>query len=543
MMKKILLIIIWLLSFTSVKAVDYSDGVFFINEDWYGHNNGTLNFLSSDGTWNYKVFQQENLGNELGATSQYGAIYGDKFYIISKQDKDPGSEIVGSRMAVCDAKTLKILKSFPKIGNGGDARSFVGVNAHKGYISTSNGVWIYDIDNMIIGTMIEGTGNSSSGLYSNQVGTMLRVGNRIFAVHQSKGVFVINANDDTIEKTVAGFYGSIVLSKDGALWLSVAKDASGSGTALDKIVKIDPYTLALTEYELPKGTGIPNSWYAWTADGFCSSKKENKLYWKNAGGWFASKLIYSYDIATNTVAEVVNFTESEWGIYGAGFRLHPTTDEIYCSMYKSMGSADYEVMRINSEGEILQEYPMSSNYWFPAMPVFPDNYAPEISFDDIIISEETVITLDDKIVTDKDNMDAAIVKNVVAVDNEAIVSATILNNSLVLTPHVSNGEVNITIEFNSNGKIVTKNVKTTVQSSLGIDDIISNQVSIYPNPATSNINIKADIGAPISIYGLDGVCVCATIAQQPDTDISVEHLMAGMYIVKVGNVSIKIIKR
>ena len=29
-------------------AADYSDGVFIVNEDWYGHQNSTVNFLRPD---------------------------------------------------------------------------------------------------------------------------------------------------------------------------------------------------------------------------------------------------------------------------------------------------------------------------------------------------------------------------------------------------------------------------------------------------------------------------------------------------------------
>ena len=55
---------------------DYSDGVFFVNEDWYGHQNSTVNFLTNDGEWIYRVFQKENPDNQLGCTNQYGQIYG-----------------------------------------------------------------------------------------------------------------------------------------------------------------------------------------------------------------------------------------------------------------------------------------------------------------------------------------------------------------------------------------------------------------------------------------------------------------------------------
>lgn len=65
--------------------VDYSDGVFIVNEDWYGHQNSTVNFLTNQGEWIYRAFQKENPGRELGCTTQFGTIYGNRFYFVSKQ--------------------------------------------------------------------------------------------------------------------------------------------------------------------------------------------------------------------------------------------------------------------------------------------------------------------------------------------------------------------------------------------------------------------------------------------------------------------------
>ena len=58
--------------------VDYSDGVFIVNEDWYGHQNSTVNFLTNQGEWIYRAFQKENPGRELGCTTQFGTIYGNR---------------------------------------------------------------------------------------------------------------------------------------------------------------------------------------------------------------------------------------------------------------------------------------------------------------------------------------------------------------------------------------------------------------------------------------------------------------------------------
>ena len=125
------------------------DGVFFVNEDWYGHQNSTVNWISDDWEWSYRIFQQANPGKELGCTNQYGQIYGGKFYLIAKQEKDPGASIKGGRITVADARTMQCLFQSDLIdpsGNQCDGRGCLGIDEHKLYISTSNGVWIFDTE-------------------------------------------------------------------------------------------------------------------------------------------------------------------------------------------------------------------------------------------------------------------------------------------------------------------------------------------------------------------------------------------------------------
>lgn len=66
--------------YAAAKDLDYSRGVIFINEDWYGHQNSTVNYLLPDDPdgeyWHYRVIQTENPGMELGCTNQYGAKIG-----------------------------------------------------------------------------------------------------------------------------------------------------------------------------------------------------------------------------------------------------------------------------------------------------------------------------------------------------------------------------------------------------------------------------------------------------------------------------------
>jgi hypothetical protein len=458
---------------------EYTGGVFIVNEDWYGHQNSTLNFLSNDGEWTYRVFQLENPGMELGCTSQFGTIHDGKFYIVSKQEKDPGAQITGGRLTVCDAKTMKCIKQFPVISlnekgkSNADGRAFLGIGEKKGYISSSNGIYIFDIENMEVGAQIKGSDNPEDAgygsLYHGQVGNMALADNYVFAVHQSQGILIIDPAEDKLIGTIqapneydasSGKYvqrgfGSVVKSKNNNLWISVCANQSGSGAACEYMFRLHPSTLDTVRVELPAGWAVPNSWYAWTADGFCASAQENKLYWKNNAGWFASTKIYSYNIDNDTFDEIYDTSAIGWSIYGAGFRIHPVTDEIYCSLYHEFLEPTYQTVRISAQGVLLSEHSMINNYWFPAMPVFP-----EIKYND-----------------------------------------------------------------NSAGHVEVAHVK------------------VYPNPANAYIIVNTQTDSEINIHDLAGKTILSTISSGESTEIDIRAFEKGMYLIKTATGSTKFIKQ
>lgn len=469
--------------------VDYSKGTFIVNEDWYGHQNSTLNFLTDDGEWIYRVIQKENPGVEIGATAQYGAIYGDKFFVMAKQPKDPGASITGGRITVCDAKTMKVLKQIENIAvddkgsSIADGRGFLGVDEHKAYVGSSNGIYVLDLDSLKITGSVSGAGNDSDDpyqqLYGGQIGNMVRVNNRVFAVHQKNGLLIINPATDEVEKTVEApegwGFGSVVLSKDGNLWLSLAA-SSGSGQADTRIVKLNPATLEQTIIECPEGIfGPANSWYAWTPDCFCASKQNNVLYWNGGNSsWFSGKTIYKYDIDSNTFSTFIDYNDDPdgWQIYGCSFRINPVTDEAIVSLYKSYGDPTYVVRKYDNEGKQTAEYSMISNYWFPSLPVFPDNEAPVVAdIDPVSITTEdsTTVSLKD-VATDADNMDAAIVKTVKKVSDENVLKAEMADGDLVITP-LKAGKADITIQINSNGKLAETVVSVEISEATDIDAV------------------------------------------------------------------------
>lgn len=405
-MKKSLFILVMSLAAAASAAVagdiDYTRGVFFVNEDWYGHQNSTVNYLMPDATdgdyWHYRVIQAENPGKELGCTSSFGAIWNGKFYLIAKQDKDPGASVAGGRITVADAATMKILHQSAVIDPSGkqcDGRGFVGINSHKGYISSSNGIWVMDLDTYEIKGQVEGSANPDAGndrpntdptgsLYHGQSGSMVMTAGRVFAAHQASGLLVIDPVADKVTDVIsmdivaegAGI-GSVVLALDGSLWLSVAKNIKGGGDTLPYLVRVDPVSLAYELVSVPGGMYPPvNSWYAWTPDAFCASNVTNSLYWK--GGldrWFSGTKIFRFDIDTRKFSRIIDLDKegANWKVYGCSMRLHPVTDEIYMSLYHEFGTPAYITRRYTAYGEKIRDYDMISNYWFPALPVFPQS--------------------------------------------------------------------------------------------------------------------------------------------------------------------------
>ena len=107
MRKRITLFLFTLVAFVASFAQDAANagqsyGALVVNEDWYGHQNSSINYLSPNGEWSYNVVEN------VGCTACYGAIFNDKFYIISKTAKDPGASVSGGMITICNAKTLAV---------------------------------------------------------------------------------------------------------------------------------------------------------------------------------------------------------------------------------------------------------------------------------------------------------------------------------------------------------------------------------------------------------------------------------------------------
>lgn len=437
-------------------TVDYTQGVFMVNEDWFGHRNSTTNYLTRDGKFVY------NNTTEIGATACFGAAWGNRYYIIAKQAKDNGSKVEGGRITICDANTMRIIKQIKDINGNEDGRSFCGVDEHKAYVSTSRGIYTLNLDELTIGAAVKNAdgGDANLGL----CGNMVRLGDYVYATEYGKSLRIIDCNTDRIVATIssAKVY-SITMSKDGQLWVSTDKGIS----------RVNTESRQLETISLPEGINVPaNSYGAWCPDGLCASLQNNVIYWTSASGWNTAT-IFKYDIDNNEFAKVVDLTNDadKWKMYSASnLRVDPVTDNLYVSLFKDWGSQDYAVRIYDNNGNQLNEYELTQkNYWFPGMFVFPDVEDPIAgNMDAVTVEENKEVKVDlATVCSDADNFQAAIIKTVKDVSKENIATATVKDGKLVVKG-LKEGSTVVTLNFCSNGISTTTTVRFFVTKATGI---------------------------------------------------------------------------
>ena len=469
---------------TGLYPVDYTKGVFFLNEDWFGHDNGTVNFYSSvDDEMFYRVYRRENEGAMLGTTTQFGTIYGGKLFLMSKQ-AGSGND-AGGRIVVADAKTLKKIASIDNIG-GADARGFIGVNDSIGYVGTTAGVYIYDIKNNQVGELIAGTGTVGGNAYSNQIGDMARVHEYIFVAKQGEGVLVIDSRTNAVVATVAlADISSVFATNNGNVYAAYnaysgwgSTDGSAAG-----FVKIDPYSFETTTIAMPDGMSVLNSWGAWHPGSVAvDSHNDDVVYFANKE---YSRGIHRYNFATGEFTE--NYVELPVAAggnevtYGA-VSINPADGRLVVTAtedgWGSHFANNWAHFIDTATGDILQTIAFDSYYWFPSMEIYPDVEAPVINLDDInfVLPEKTIRYKLTDIVTDADNLNSAIVTEITEGSDEEVAKARIANGYLEVE-RVFSGSTQITLVANSNGTTVSKNINIVVP---------------VPDPAPI-INLSADV--------------------------------------------------
>lgn len=507
--------------------VDYTQGLFLVNEDWYGWDNGTVNFLTSDGRWVYRAFRRENPGETLGVTTQYGAIYGGRFFFVSKQASSTTDASTGGRLVVADALTLKRVAAFDEIG--GDGRAFVGVDEHTAYIGTSSGITRFDLESMSLGEEIAGTA-SEGGLYAGQIGAMVRAGGYVFAAKQAVGVLVIDATTHTLHTTIdLPTISTLTLGRDGGVW---AADATS-------LVRIDVATLETRSRLLPDDCRVSSTWGAWNAGSLCAAYRKNFLYFANE----KENQIARYHILTDEL-DADFFTLPDQGrayvqqSQGAGLRVDPRNDRLIVTATQSGYLSHYMNNWVHVvdglSGELLGTIELEPYYWFPALPVFPDNEAPVIALaDELSVGEEPVKVSLLEVVSDADNLSAAIVSTV-EVEDTSIATARISGYDLTVSG-VKPGDTWLTLTVNSNGKKATRTVDVQVTEASGIDEAMCTAVEAWPNPVHDRLTIVAVDGSVFGLVDLRGIPVCRGVVSGGKAAVDLSSIAPGIYVLTVQN--------
>lgn len=488
------------------QELPFTNGVIFVNEDRYGPNQGSINYFNyDDDEMEYNVYTLVNPNTKLGVTTQYGQLFGGRLYLVSKQanGSEAAGSTYGSRLAVLDAVTLKqqgsLLRFSPMADSVYDGRAFCAVNTSKGYVSTNAGIFVIDVNAMTATGPIEGTQSSASGnynsLYHGQCGDMVRFGQYVFAVQQDVGLHVIDPVTDRVVKTLS-FPHIVTVFVTAAGNLYVANNSRevydfGSGPYVANFTRIDPIVLLPGEvHELDDLHGALSSWGAWRARMLCVDPAQERVYYYYDE---FQNYISSYDFETreftDTLILLPEAAEINWdgtrnrqGLYASALSFDPHTGNLVVQTTEAAPMYAYQIFNHNwvlfydvDSGTLKRQVRLQDAYWFPAIAVYPDLYAPTVSIDDqrVNVGEELVLSLLDA-VSDADNMVSMAVTTVTGAD-ENIARVTVSGLELHVQG-VAAGRTTVDVVTDSNGKLASTSFDVTVSSGSKLGDVNMNGV-------------------------------------------------------------------
>ena len=478
----------------------YTNGIIFVNEDRYGPNQGSLNYYNYEyNEMEYNVFAQVNPDVKLGVTTQSGQLFGDHLFLVSKQanGSESSGSTVGSRLAVLDAVTLKQQGSVLRFGESPDSvydgRSYCAVSADKGYISTSGGIFVFDVPSMCVTGSIDGTMSSAKGdynsLYRDQCGDMVRFGQYVFAVQQGRGLHVIDPVADAVVTTLP--FPNIVtvfVTVGGNLYVANNSReiySTGGGADEANFTRINPVTLEPAEvYQLDATHGAMSSWGAWRHCMVCVDPHAERVYY-NYNEY--QNYISSYDFTTRTFTDAlislpegveINWdgTQEMQGIYSSAISFDPHTGDMVVQTIEAAPMA-YQNFNHNwvlfydaNTLELKRQVRLRDAYWFPAMAVYPDVCDPTVVISEQVVTQDETVVIDLlHAVNDADNMSALAVSTASSAD-ESVVRAWVEGTELHIMG-MATGRTTVTVTTDSNGKTATATFQVTVTRGSIIGDV------------------------------------------------------------------------
>lgn len=524
---------------------DFTEGTLWLSEEWFGHSNGSINYVRPDNSVLFRAYEMVNPLEGFGCTSQYAVVYADKLLVMSKQYQDGGDPRTGGgRLTVADARTLEKLATFNDLGNG-DGRACVGVNPHKAYIGATGGIGVLDLDKLTYDASgVKGlpTGGST---YSSQYGDMVASGGKVFVVRQGTGLIVIDAETDEYVKTISNTaIQGVTVGADGAVWYVDYSSAQGS-----HIYRVDEETLEpVVSYRLP--SNVSCSWGTWNSTNFFAAKRSNKLFWNNN---------YCWDMDTESTPEnvkpIITSSDDRWpvylgekkqAIYGSAAFDDRTGEILWAGCSGSGTDARFTYYNFTDieTGDIRSIYLQPDYYYFPALPIIPDKYAPALVDKDFKVHIKTLaddaVELDlSVIIDDPDNSPMRITyalpegTEALDLDEEPTAAVTLEGKKLTVAPQ-RYGTMKVEVDAESNGKVSRIEIPVLIgdEDTLGI-----NRVSAATGVFKMNgryLELYGFAGQEILIYDINGTCADRLSV---DSDVAYFRMTfgAGVYIVRASN--------
>ena len=149
-------------------------------------------------------------------------------------------------------------------------------------------------------------------------------------------------------------------------------------------------------------------------------------------------------------------------------------------------------------GELKRQVRLQDAYWFPALAVYPDQYAPTISVSDMTLPRGTSSEVDLlQAVHDSDNMAALAVTTAKSLD-ESVARVRVVGLRLVVEAVLS-GRTTVTVTTDSNGQLAeTAFVVTVTGGSTPCDVNMDGRISI--DDVTDLIDIL--LGSVLTVYDM-----------------------------------------
>lgn len=450
---------------------DFTQGIVMLNEDWFGHAPGSMNYLGYDGNTHYNVYKAKNPGHSLGNTSQYGDAFGKYLYIVSKQDY-VSDDRRGGRLVRMDATTLEFLDEVYTLP-GGDGRAFCAASDKKGYIGTSAGLYAVDLSTMQVDS--RQLVPVPDGTRPGQTGEMVRYGNRVFAAQQNLGVVVVDINTDEAQLVEMPKVVAPVVTADGSLYWATTDNVA-------EFVRMNPETLDTALIDIEGNHAIANSWGTWRKATLAADTRNNVVYYAPNAGW-TSRVVAAYNFDTQefipdfvSVPGTADGAEYDGVFYSEGLSVDPSTGYLVLSAKKNGWGMDSQYNKVYFYDPSARTFladktvTLDEYCWFPAMMIYPRFEAPsmELAPIDLTEGEPAVVDMAASVTLPVGNKH--LVRYAVEVADEGMLQASVNNKGELTLKAIASGTTEMTVTADYRGKTVTCTVAVNVSASTGIDN-------------------------------------------------------------------------